>query len=231
MTHFSHHATWGSCPEGTKCEGLDFHNTLLVAEYAEVHWSLACARVSMTNYQGEIPFSSDRKRMSVIVKHEGPQLSKEIRPRVESILKTLKMWVIKCVCVDGREFEFPFMGMRAEANTGVCVRGRTTLWGHALKSLEILIFCTVRQCVLHVLHSFLIWFCIPSKRSSSRRSDVNWCCTVAVPCFTVILPSQSRRCTRAQERSVGIGYAIHCFVSKSTRFVIGTSEGFSTKVC
>ena len=43
------------------------------------------------NYQGEIPFSSDRKRMSVIVKHEGPQLSKEIRPKVESIV-----WLSVC---------------------------------------------------------------------------------------------------------------------------------------
>lgn len=120
---------------------------------------------------------------------------------------------------DGREFKFPFMGLRAEANTGVCVRGRTTLWGHALKSLKILMFCTFWQCVLHAYTPF--WYDSAFHQSLAQAEGLIWIDAVlllylVLLCFTVISSLQSSRCIRAQDRSFGIGNAIHCFVSKFT---------------
>ena len=42
--------------------------------------------------------------------------------------------------------------------------------------------------------------------------------------------SQSRQCTQAQDRSVGIGFPIHGFVSKSGRFAIHHFEGLRVNV-
>ena len=76
--------------------------------------------------QGEIPFSSDRKRMSVIVKHEGPEMLGDARSSIEAAavaryhkLQQLKVGLIpRC--------------SKREVSTGVCARGQTTSWGWTL---------------------------------------------------------------------------------------------------
>ena len=95
--------------------------------------------------------------------------------------------------------------------------------------------------VLHFLTVCLAWLTLlfdndsAFHQSLAQAEGLIWIDAVlllylVLLCFTVISSLQSSRCIRAQERSFGIGNAIHCFVPKSTRFIIGTSEGFSTKV-